>query len=353
MKLILSSITQKKLLALFCILVVLNFPILVFTAVDTSRWARLLGTLLFFGFYIFKVERPNTGLTLAFLFFTVKDVCIHFYEQQVGLTGFLIFGILAYIALIAHLLPHMKTIPIGRLFILISLLLVAANGYTLKLLIGMMDTRFGSSGQVFLFLLYGSLMMLLTIIAVTYNNGVNSTRSMFFVYLTAAFLLSDIASLFAYYFGFTTGFYIDRVAYILAMGLLVNHGLNTQMFSEEQDTLALYRDDIFALDLVNASDQASALCASFSCKSHEHEVSPCCHKCRESRELDLPLRSPSGREPHEFGLPLRSPCGRESRKLDLPLRSPCGRESHKLDFAKADIKASLYTFVHSDQKRSC
>ncbi len=249
MKIIKSSLIQKQLWALLCILIVFNLPTLTLTEVATSRWIRLLGTLVFFGFYILKAERANTSMMLILLFFIIKDVCIQFYEQDVGLTGYLSFGILAYVALIGNLLPRIKSLPISTILLVFSVLLVAANAYTLKILINMMDSSFGSSAQVVLFLLYGTLMMLLTIIAVTYNNSVHSTRSMFFVYLTAAFLLSDIASLFAYYFGFTIGFYVDRVAYILAMGLLVNHGLNTQLFSEELQSLALYKEDVLSPNL--------------------------------------------------------------------------------------------------------
>lgn len=243
MKLVFPTATQQQLFVVFCLLFVCNVLTIFFSDLSASRWVRLIGTLVFFGYYIKKSSPTNPTIFLVLLFFAIKDIFIQYYEAAAGLTGFLLFGILAYAMLIKERLPRIKNIQLSGFIIGISIGLIVANGYTLKVLIALMNNSFGNEVQIVLFLLYGSLMMLLAVFAVSYNNSINSTRSMFFVYLVFALLLSDIASLFAYYFDFTYGFYLDRVSYILAMALVVNHGLNAKIKEEEQEVLDIIQQD--------------------------------------------------------------------------------------------------------------
>ena len=76
-------------------------------------------------------------------------------------------------------------------------------------------------------------MMLLGVEAIAYNNKYNSTRSLIYTFFAFGFVFSDIAALFAYYFGFDIFYYFDRILFLSALGMYVHYSLNYESIREE------------------------------------------------------------------------------------------------------------------------
>jgi len=184
-------------------------------------------------------KKRNLFVLGALLFFLGKDIAIQGYETYVGNIFYLLFGILAYGALIAERLQKLRTIKISSSLIFVSVLLVSANTYTLYIILDMIDYSFQNPFQVILFYTYGAFMMLMAITAVAYNNLYNSTRSFIFTLLVFSFVTSDISSLLAYYYKIDFCYYIDRISYLLGFVFLVNYGLNYELEREEKEQLEL------------------------------------------------------------------------------------------------------------------
>jgi len=194
-------------------------------------------------FYLFSSSKRNKFILAALIFFVLKDIFIQQYEEQSGYLLYLFFGIMAYATIIIERLPRLKKIKFHGSVVLISMLLIAANTYTLSIIMDMIGHVFEDLWQVVAFYLYGAFMILLAVTAVAYNNQYNSNRSLLFIFMVFAFVISDIVSLFAYYFGIEFCFYLDRISYLLGFALLVNYGLNSKMVSDEDQELKLIESD--------------------------------------------------------------------------------------------------------------
>lgn len=192
-------------------------------------------------------------MVLAFM--VLRDISIQYYEEPLGHMAFLIFGVLAYGALILERLPKLKEIRLNKMTLLISIILISANTYTLHILINMLEYRFGSAAHIFVFFTYGSLMMIMTFTAVSYNNIYNSTRSLVFVFLAIGFLVSDVTSLFAYYFEVEICFYLERLSYLIGLSFTVHYGLSTRIqLREKEDQRIMDTAGIKAMEVLFIDD---------------------------------------------------------------------------------------------------
>ncbi|RMB56229.1 hypothetical protein EAX61_15340 [Dokdonia sinensis] len=182
-------------------------------------------------------KRRNNYVLAVLFFFLLKDIFIQSYEEGVGYIMYLAFGILAYTTLVIERLPKLKEITLNKTLVFVSILLITANTYTLHVIMNMIGFVFESTTQVAMFYMYGAFMMILSVSAVAYNNQANSNRSLLFTFMVFAFILSDVTSLFAYYFGIEFCYYIDRVSYLLGFAFLINYGLNFSLIREEKQQL--------------------------------------------------------------------------------------------------------------------
>lgn len=239
---------RKQFLIAILFLFVINGAIIFYTDVTQSRYIRLVSTALFLMAYIFMSKKRNRYVTTVLVFLLLKDVFIQSYEENSGYILYLAFGVLAYATLIVERLPKLKEIGFNSTLIFVSILLIAANTYTLHVIMNMIGFVFESAAQVAMFYSYGAFMMILAVVAVAYNNQANSNRSLLFTFIVFAFILSDITALFAYYFGIDFCYYIDRLSYLLGFVLLVNYGLNFGLMREEKQQLDELLDDNYAED---------------------------------------------------------------------------------------------------------
>lgn len=215
------------------LLILLNIIILLTLDLQLSRLARLISVAVFFVFYISTGKLKNIWVYLALFFFLGQEIFLQFYENSWGYKGYMTLGGLAYLVIIIECLPKFNRKPIRSGLIIVAILLILANAYTLHIIIDTLSIEFKDSFEIFLFYTYGALMMVLGLIAVIYNNKYNSTRSLRYAFLAFCFIFSDIAALFAYYFGFDYFYIISRLFFLVGIGLFVSYGLNFEIAREE------------------------------------------------------------------------------------------------------------------------
>ena len=237
------------------LLILFNLVVISVSDISDSRWIRLISTALFFVYFIKYSAKINVFILMVLAFMVLRDISIQYYEEPLGHMAFLIFGVLAYGTLILERLPKLKEIRLNKMTLLISLILISANTYTLHILINMLEYRFGSAAHIIVFFTYGALMMIMTFTAVSYNNIYNSTRSLVFVFLAIGFLVSDITSLFAYYFEVDICFYMERLSYLVGLSFTVHYGLSTRIqFREKEDLRIMDATRIDAMEVLLIDD---------------------------------------------------------------------------------------------------
>lgn len=218
---------------LILVLVLVNLLAIAFFDFEIGRLFRLISTGILFAYMFFKKQKANAWILMVIGLLVFKDVALQFYELAWGHKFYLLLGTLAYGVLVLERLPKLANIKINPSVIVVTSVLVAANTYTLYTIMDMLSYQFTDGVEITLFYLYGALMIILGVAAITYNNKYNSNRSLLFVFLAFGFIFADIAALFAYYFDFPTFYYLDRVLYLIGVGLLVNYGLNYESAKEE------------------------------------------------------------------------------------------------------------------------
>ena len=224
---------SRGLLFLIFSLAVINLAVVFYADLDHSRIFRLLTMSLFFIFYFFKKEFNDKRMTAILLLFILRDIFFQFYEIPWGYKGYMFLGILILTAMTAEILPRLRGGSVSYLMVGVAVILVLANTFTMYSLMDTLSFEFHDELEVGLFYLYGALMIVLGAVAISYNNKYNSTRSLYYVVMVFGFLISDIAALLAYYFGYEKLYYLDRFCFIIGLGLFVNHALNYDRAREE------------------------------------------------------------------------------------------------------------------------
>lgn len=249
---------RYRFLVIAAVLLLVNVCVIFTTNLDHNRQIRLASTVCFLLFYLVSSKKRNPFILVTLLFFLGKDIAIQGYETYIGNIFYLLFGILAYGTLIVDRFQKIKTIKISSSLIFVSVLLVAANTYTLYIILDMVNYSFQNPFQVILFYTYGAFMMLMAITAVAYNNLYNSTRSFVFTLLVFSFVTSDVTSLLAYYYKIDFCYYIDRLTYLLGFIFLVNYGLNSDLEREEEEQLELLGESQLDASLSDSKSISSA-----------------------------------------------------------------------------------------------
>jgi hypothetical protein len=215
------------------LLILLNIIILLTFDLQVSRLARLFSVAAFLMFYVSTGKSKNIWVYIALSLFLVQEIFFQFYEISWGYKGYLILGSLAYTVIILECLPKFNFKAISLRLIIVAIILLLANTYTLNLIIEMLSLDFRDNFEIFLFYVYGGYMMVLGLIAVVYNNKYNSTRSLRYIFLAFCFIFSDITAMFAYYFGFDFFYIFSRLFFLIGIGLFVSYGLNSEISREE------------------------------------------------------------------------------------------------------------------------
>ncbi|RXG12446.1 hypothetical protein DSM03_11033 [Leeuwenhoekiella aestuarii] len=222
-------------ITLIVLAAIVNLSVVAFMDLESSRFARFITILLFLVYFLVKKKVINFWTLSALLFFTVRDVFFQFYEEPWGYKLYLLIGILCYTTIVLERMPKISEINIKPSVIVVTLLLVAANTYTLYVIMNMsmVTHTFHDNLEPLLLYGYGAAMMVLGVQAIAYNNKYNSNRSLLYTFFAFGFIFSDIAALFAYYFNFELFYFFDRFFFLGSLAMLVNYGLNFESVKEE------------------------------------------------------------------------------------------------------------------------
>lgn len=218
---------------LITLAIAVNLLVIGFSDLETSRLIRLTTVILFSLYFIIKKKYYSFWIFSALLFLCIKDVFFQFYEESWGYKLYLIFGTLAYVTIVLERLPKISEISFKLGIVLITSVLVAANTYTLYIIMNMVSYTFHDGVEPILLYLYGASMILLGVEAIAYNNKYNSSRSLIYTFFAFAFIFSDIAALFAYYFNFEIFYFFDRFLFLCALGMYIHYSLNYESIKEE------------------------------------------------------------------------------------------------------------------------
>ncbi|WGK63737.1 hypothetical protein [Croceiramulus getboli] len=215
-------------------LIITNLAVVYFFGLDEIRLAVLTTTLVVFLYYVTFTPVKSRWIMAFFALFLLKDIAMFFYEYVLGYKLAILFGILSYLVLLRSIWGRVKSYGNNPLNILLTVVLVALNMYTLYVLMNQISYQFSDLSQVILFYTYGAIMMALGIAAVVYNNKFNSNRSLLFMFVAFGFIFADVASLLAYYFELDPFYYFDRSFVIVGLTVAVAFG-NRQEALDEMD----------------------------------------------------------------------------------------------------------------------
>ena len=94
--------------------------------------------------------------------------------------------------------------------------------------------EFREPGITYAFYVFGSAIIALLLSSLYYYYRVGSRRSIIFCFLAYSWLITDVASCFAYYVSVYEMYYLERIAYVASLFLLINYGLNTGLLDRER-----------------------------------------------------------------------------------------------------------------------
>ncbi|TVZ51725.1 hypothetical protein [Dokdonia sp. Hel_I_53] len=215
------------------LLIILNLVAFAFTDLHTARYVRLISLMVFVVFYIYKTQFKK-GIILYILgVFVLREVTLLFYETEVGHALYLVLGIIVYGIISFERKDVIKNLVFNLNSLLITIILVLANIYTLYELSGMIQENYIGPFEPVLFYFYGGFMILLGATAIIYNQIYNSNRSLMYVFFALCILTSDVTSLFAYYFNVEFLFYMERSAFLLSFGFFLYTALETNQELQE------------------------------------------------------------------------------------------------------------------------
>lgn len=214
-------------LALFSALVlIVNFIVVYFFDTDVSRMARWISTFIFL-IFLFRVHgKRDHWVLLILLLFLTRDGCIINYELPIYKTMAFLLTNLSYMALILLVLRKIKVKNYNPVILLFTVALVALNGFNLFYLSDVIMQGLDNVLQNMFFFMQGLFLIVLGILAFTYNDRYPGHSPLLFLYFTFTLILSDLSGLAAYFFQWEVAYFPERIFYLLSLTLLVNFSIN-------------------------------------------------------------------------------------------------------------------------------
>ncbi len=205
-------------------LIVLNgFSVAFYGGID-SRFAQLISSSCLLLLLLFTKPK-EVFVTIPFFLFVISDILM----LQYDLPGFRKFtssiSILAYICLIQLISPYVRNIKNVATQWLMLFGIVVINLIMLYLLIDMVQGNLNDFILIYLFYIYGFAMIILVVLAFSYNNRYSNWASFFFVSAVMALVLGEISSFIAFYVDVPIFFYPERIFYLLGLFGLIKFSI--------------------------------------------------------------------------------------------------------------------------------
>ena len=187
---------------------------------DTSRWARLVSTSLFFLILLWQNSFDKKILS-AFCLLIISDLLLFYYENNLANAATFLTRISAYTMLILAVIPELKYLKSNLFQKTVFFVAFILNLGMLYLLVDMVPDKFMYPYLNILFYAYGISMITLVIAAISYSNRYSNKTSFYYTAATLCLVFSDITSFIAYYLEFYEFYFPDRIFYLLGLAGLV------------------------------------------------------------------------------------------------------------------------------------
>jgi len=235
MEMITSRFKTKKLLLLTSFVVIINLVAVGTADLAIIRLTRLASMAIFIAYYLLCSPQRSPIVLLILTSLLARDIAVIFYETTMGNKLYLILGAVVYAALCLERSNVLKMISKDKSALSFTLIFIILNTLALTEITRLVDLGFHGPFEPYLFYVYGVFMIIFGSTAIMYNQVYNSNRSFAYILFMICFLISDVTSLFAYYFGYDMLFYIDRALYAVGLGLFTYTITETRSQLEETE----------------------------------------------------------------------------------------------------------------------
>lgn len=203
------------------VLLIINFLVIFQYELLESRWLRIISSFFYLILFL-KVSKKNEIFLIgSFFLLVISDFLMLDYENPLLKKLTFILVIIAYIALIFHIRPHIKNLQTNFFQKILFVIILAVNTVMLFLLVDMVEGGMDDSIHQALFFLYGFAMISLVIFAFSFNHRYSNKASFFFICAVLGFIFSDISGFISYYLKVDEFYYPDRFFYLLGLLSLV------------------------------------------------------------------------------------------------------------------------------------
>ncbi len=156
-------------------------------------------SVLFIGFYK-RLDFTNFNISLFFLLSVLATGLNFMRDESIFYFALMIFQMIAYIFLIREALKHTQRESGNRLMLLFFFLMIAMNVYFVFGHFQEIENQIGDATDFGLYSMYYLLLLILSIVGLIYYLNSYSRKSVFFITMVMAILVSDILRDMAVYY---------------------------------------------------------------------------------------------------------------------------------------------------------
>jgi len=221
-------------LAYLCVaLIIVNILVIYFFDINVSRVFRWVSTFIFLAFFFHHDGYTDKMAFLIMLLFLIRDGCIINYENEFFRTASFFVTNAAYFLLILLNAYKTKLISYNPIIVVFALVMIGLNGFNLYYLSDVIIAGLDNTIQFYLFFLQGMLLIILGLVAFTYNDRFDGNTSLQFLYFSFCLILCDLSGLAAYFFKWQIAYYPERIFYLMSLAMFLNFAFNNQVSERE------------------------------------------------------------------------------------------------------------------------
>ena len=235
---------QRKRFWLFILIAILvNSCFRLFDAdIIKERLPRMITLIMVVIYLFFNHNVKRRWVFYALILFIFRDVFYLEFEKAWGEEGYFITSAVVYLLLIAERVKFIQVDFGGRIEFLLFILLFVALSSILFVLFDITKMFLETPVEVLGFNLHGIVLIGLTLVAYIYFYSLSGRRAFFFLFAVLGFVVTDVSACLAYYGDVQPLFYLDRMAFIISVALLVEYMTNKESYEQEQGELRVLGD---------------------------------------------------------------------------------------------------------------
>jgi len=228
---------KRLLVILTLILIIINALVIYNYGFYERRLVRIISITLFFLIFLFLKGYKDSRIVLVFVLLLIVDFLGVFYEKGlIALIGPII-KLFAYIILIASVTKKIELKKISLKTSILPAIIILLNIFLIFTVVQAVFASQNDFKEIILYIVYGTTIVGAAFLAVNYNFRYGSKRSVYYLFLVFALVLSDAAWFIAYYFKTKTAFYFDTVFYFIALCYIILFAVTTKSSDDKLSEL--------------------------------------------------------------------------------------------------------------------